>query len=410
MQAAASTAERPELVEPPTLSRALGDLQIKRIDVTNERTHDERAWSIVAAARQRAFRRAATFGLAACAHPLILAAVMAVSAYKHNTPHLFSTYVHLYASFFVIAATPVALAVAMILTRQLRFLVLTVLALIAALWAWGWTLHGSDPVGLWVMIAGLPTAVVLLLNARRLRAIGPIVFAATLFLFCAIVVGQSYGALYLWNVIGPVHFIREDLAQLPLSAAVVAKVTPLSGSGNTCPFSVRNATACDDLIAKAHEMMYCSRIAAGKIDHPYACESARCVGGLRVHVSRKISNVTRWSGTSSIKVRSSKTQPFLSDVKPRKSMATRSLCAISLVTVLPRIVAAKEFVDAVAPIRIGPKAQSCKAPIEIGAGVDVGACQTPADKIKELVGLETSAGPLALSSGLRVIEPVREAI
>src|ERR1700736_4841371 len=59
---------------------------------------------------------------------------------------------------------------------------------------------------------------------------------------------------------------------------------------------------------------------------------------------------------------------------------------------LPRIVAAKEFVDAVAPIRIGPKAQSCKAPVEIGAVVDVGACQTPTEKIKELVGLETSAG------------------
>jgi hypothetical protein len=219
MQAAASTAERPELAEGSAVGSALGELQIKRIEVMNERTHDERARSIVAAARKRAFRLAATFGLAACAHPLVLAAVMAVAAHKHNTPHLFSTYVHLYASFFVVGATPVALAVAMTLTRQLRFLVLTVLALIATLWAWGWTLHGSDPVGLWVMIAGLPTAVVLLLNARRLRAIGPIVFAATLFLFCAIVVGQSYGALYLWNVIGPVHFIREDLARLPFPKA-----------------------------------------------------------------------------------------------------------------------------------------------------------------------------------------------
>jgi hypothetical protein len=219
MQATASAAERPELAEGSALGSALGKLQIKRIDVTNERTRDERALPIVAAARQSAWRLAATFGLAACAHPLVLAAIMAVGAYKPHTEHQVSTYVRLYASFFVIAATPVALAVAMILTRQLRFLILTVLALIAALWAWGWTLHGSDPVGLWVMIAGLPTAVVLLLNARRLRAIGPIVFAATLFLFCAIVVGQSYGALFLWNVIGPVHFIREDLAQLPFPIA-----------------------------------------------------------------------------------------------------------------------------------------------------------------------------------------------
>lgn len=107
----------------------------------------------------------------------------------------------------------------MILTRQLRFLILTVLAMIAVLWGWGWTLHGSDPVGLWVLIAGLPTGVVLLLNARRVRAIGPIVFAATLFLFCVILIGQSYGALFFWDFIGPVHFIREDLAQLPFPTA-----------------------------------------------------------------------------------------------------------------------------------------------------------------------------------------------
>jgi hypothetical protein len=219
MQAAASAGERPEPAEDSALGGALGELLIKRVDVTNEQPHDERARSIVVAARRRAFRLAGAFGLAACAHPLVLAAIMVGRTYKPQTPHPVSTYLYVYASFFVIAATPVALAVAMILTRQLRFLILTVLALIAALWAWGCSLRGSDPVGLWVMIAGFPTAMVLLLNARRLRAIGPIVFAATLFLFCAIIVGQSYGALYLWNVIGPVHFIREDLAQLPFPKA-----------------------------------------------------------------------------------------------------------------------------------------------------------------------------------------------
>ena len=51
MQAAASTAERPELAEGSAVGSALGELQIKRIEVMNERTHDERARSIVAARR-----------------------------------------------------------------------------------------------------------------------------------------------------------------------------------------------------------------------------------------------------------------------------------------------------------------------------------------------------------------------
>jgi hypothetical protein len=219
MQATVGAVERPELVERPALSRALGDLQVKRIDVTNEQTRAARALPIVAAARQRAWRLAAIFGLAACAHPLILAAVIAVSVYKPRPQHQVATFVLLYGSFFLVTATPVALAATMILTRQLRFLILAVLAMITALWGWGWILHGPDPVGLWLMFAGLPTGVVLLFNARRVRAVGPILFAATLFLFCAILIGQSYGALFLWNVIGPVHFIREDLAQLPFPTA-----------------------------------------------------------------------------------------------------------------------------------------------------------------------------------------------
>jgi hypothetical protein len=62
---------------------------------------------------------------------------------------------------------------------------------------------------------------------------------------------------------------------------------------------------------------------------------------------------------------------------------------------------------AVAPIRIGPNAQSCKTPVEIGAGIDVGACQTPAEKIKELVGLETSAGhaPCTTGPGCGIVLP-----
>jgi energy-converting hydrogenase Eha subunit C len=108
----------------------------------------------------------------------------------------------------------------LILTKQLRFLALTVLVLIAVLWGLGGTIRSSDPLGLWLMIAGLPTGVVLLLNARRLRSVGPIVFAATLLLFSTIVAGVCYGAFFASDFIGPVHFVREDLERLPFPTAV----------------------------------------------------------------------------------------------------------------------------------------------------------------------------------------------
>lgn len=56
---------------------------------------------------------------------------------------------------------------------------------------------------------------------RRLRAVGPVVFAATLVLVYGLAAGLAYGAIYLAQVIGPWHFVREDLAGLPLVDAVL---------------------------------------------------------------------------------------------------------------------------------------------------------------------------------------------
>jgi hypothetical protein len=206
------------IVERPTVT-ALGELKIKQIHLTSEQTRAACAVPLVPAAKRRERRLAIIFSLAACAHPVILAAVMAVSSFKPSMQHQVITFVRLYSSFFLVTATPVALTATMILTKQLRFLILSVLALVATLQVLDWAVRGSDLVRLWLMFAALPTGVVLLLNTRRIRAVGPIVFAATLFLFCATVAGQFYGALYIWDVIGPVHFVREDLAQLPLLTA-----------------------------------------------------------------------------------------------------------------------------------------------------------------------------------------------
>jgi hypothetical protein len=219
MQDTADALEKSELDERPLSGTALGELKIKQIDVTSGQSRVASAVPLVAAARRRERRLAVIFSLAACVHPLILAAVMTVSSYRPYPRDQVSTFLLIYSSFFLVTATPVVLAATMILTKQLRFLFLSVLALIATFVVLDRAVHGSDLLGLWLMLAGLPTGAVLLLNARRVRAVGPIVFAATVFLFCAIVASQAYGALFMWDLIGPVHFVRDDLAQLPLLTA-----------------------------------------------------------------------------------------------------------------------------------------------------------------------------------------------
>jgi hypothetical protein len=215
----ADALERSELVERPTSSTALGELKIKQIDVTSEQTSVACAVPLVAAAGRRERRLAVIFSLAACVHPLILAAVLTVRSYKPDTQHQVITFLLPYSSFFLVTASPVALAATMILTKRLRFLILSVLALIVIFLVLDWVVPGSNLLTLWLMFAGLPTGVVLLLSVRRVRAVGSIVFAATLFFFCAVLASQFYGALYMWDVIKPVHFVREDLAQLPLLTA-----------------------------------------------------------------------------------------------------------------------------------------------------------------------------------------------
>jgi hypothetical protein len=197
-----------------------GEPEIKHIDATRERARAARAAPLIAEARRRQWRLAAIYTAGACAQPLLLGATMAITQYVPGQ-HPVRVFALLYGFFFLQNGTPVALAAAMILMKRLRFLILAVLAFIAALLLAAKSISGAlDPIGLWAMIAGFPTGAVLLLNAHRVRAVGPIVFAATLFLFNGIAAGQAYGALYMLDVIGPVHFVREDLARLPLLTAV----------------------------------------------------------------------------------------------------------------------------------------------------------------------------------------------
>jgi len=109
---------------------------------------------------------------------------------------------------FAVNATPVALAPTMVLKKQVRFLSLAVLGLIIVLWAWG-AMIGTDAVGIWLMIASIPTAMILLLNLRRLRAVGHVVSAATLLLLFGLIASPIYAAFYALDVTaGPMRRCR----------------------------------------------------------------------------------------------------------------------------------------------------------------------------------------------------------
>ena len=64
------------------------------------------------------------------------------------------------------------------------------------------------------MASSVPTGAVLLLNIRRLRAVGPIVFAALLLALFGSAAGMIYAAIDALDKIGPMRFVREDLVQL----------------------------------------------------------------------------------------------------------------------------------------------------------------------------------------------------
>jgi hypothetical protein len=190
-----------------------GALAIERIQPAKARADAARALPLVARARHHVWQLAGTYAAAAAVYAFLLATGM-ILAFAPGW-HSILAFALLYLVYTCEMATPVALAPTVVLKRQPRFLVLAVLALIALMWVLERIL-GVDPIGPWLMIAAVPTAAVLLLNARRLRAVGPIVFAGTLLLLYGVLAGLAYGALYVVDLVGPVRFVRDDLAELPL--------------------------------------------------------------------------------------------------------------------------------------------------------------------------------------------------
>ena len=219
MRATASTPAEPEIRQPPPAGPP-GELALERIDATGTRTETAHAMPLLGKMRRRARELAAIYAGAAFVYPLVLAVVIILGTGFAPKQHVILWFALFFGLCFAVNATPVALAPTMVLKKQVRFLILAVLGLIIVLWAWG-AMIGTDAVGIWLMIASIPTAMILLLNLRRLRAVGPVVSAATLLLLFGLIASPIYAAFYALDVTaGPMRFVRPDLAHLDLLDAV----------------------------------------------------------------------------------------------------------------------------------------------------------------------------------------------
>ena len=218
MRATAGTPSEPEIRQPPTTGPP-GELAIQRIDATGTRTEAARAIPLLGKTRQRARELAAIYAGAALVYPLILAVMIILRTGFAPKQHVILLFALFFGLCFTVNATPVALAPTLVFKKQVRFLMLAVLGLIIVLWAWDAMIR-TDAVAMWLMIASIPTGVILLLNLRRLRAVGPVVSAATLLLLFGSIAGLIYASFYALNAAGPIRFVRQDLAHLALLDAV----------------------------------------------------------------------------------------------------------------------------------------------------------------------------------------------
>jgi hypothetical protein len=197
------------------------ELDLEFIRPTPKTARAARALPVLTEARRHATELARIYAAAACAYSLVLSFVFLArfdSITKQRAVLAFALFITFY---FFITATPAMLALMMVLRRQFRFLVLAfclqILALgvfLQILSSWGYDRPWPSAVSLIFASGGVPTVAVLFLNIRRLRAIGPVVFAAILLLLCGFCVGAMCAAIHTLDVVGPVKFIQQDLAQL----------------------------------------------------------------------------------------------------------------------------------------------------------------------------------------------------
>jgi hypothetical protein len=210
MRATAGTPAEQEIRQSPATGPP-GDLALERIDATGTRTEAVRAIPLLGKTRRRARELAAIYAGAALVYPLVVAVAITLGTDFAPKQHVILLFALFFGLCFTVNATPVALAPTMVLKKQVRFLILAVLWLIIVLWAWD-AMLGRDWVLAWLMIASVPTGAILLLNLSRVRAVSPVVSAATLLLIFGSIAGLIYATFYALHTAEPVRFVQQDLA------------------------------------------------------------------------------------------------------------------------------------------------------------------------------------------------------
>jgi hypothetical protein len=124
----------------------------------------------------------------------------------------------------ILAFVPIAILIApIVLSYQPKILVIAAFSLVAVLWLpllvqpLHYDTGGMTRLSLYFV--PVPAAIVLLFNIRRLRAVGPIIYAATAIFFFAYVSSTALTASA-EVALGESRFDREDLNQMPIDEAL----------------------------------------------------------------------------------------------------------------------------------------------------------------------------------------------
>ena len=169
-------------------------------------------------AKRQARQVALVYGAAASVLVLIMVNTLRfVSPYHPSERILFMQFLY-FAAFVWVFATPAVLAATYVIRKQIRYLALAVLGLLAVVWLWDLFMYKGSLFILWLWYSAAPTAVALLLATRRLRAVGPIAVVGIAVWSSVSSVLILVGALYALDVMG-LRFVRPDLQDLSLFAA-----------------------------------------------------------------------------------------------------------------------------------------------------------------------------------------------
>jgi hypothetical protein len=167
-----------------------------------------------AAAAEAAVRRTALVVLAAgLAHAALATAVYCGLVFGARAP---ASVPRAVVALLLVFATPAVMAAVLVAFGGQRHVIAATIAWLALLALATRPLLGSGGLlEVWLVFAGVPTLVVLVFTARRLRAVGPLVFACVWLLLGAFVGGFMYAGARAVGELG-VHFVDPALAGRPL--------------------------------------------------------------------------------------------------------------------------------------------------------------------------------------------------